>query len=212
MSRSRDRRGDDGFTLIELLVCVVILGIIAVPLAMSLFAYFKNSDTTAARVNQSSQVQIASSYFARDVSLMGLRDTSGDPAPPPQPPFPYQQSVWQESSVATVCGTLSGGIVLGGDDYSSNVTTPTRFYVAYQLVGTDLHRVRCTGSTKSDIIVARDVTSADPTCSTSCSTIPPPRTVTLVLTVNITDGDPGSYSVTLTGNRMQTNPSGTVTP
>jgi prepilin-type N-terminal cleavage/methylation domain-containing protein len=203
---SRARAGDRGFTLIEMLISIVILGIIAVPLSMAMFSYFKNSDTTTSRINESAQIQIASSYFARDVSLTGIRDTGVAPAAPPLPPFGYKQSVWT-TSVSTGCGTLAGALVLGGDDYSSDVTTPTRFYVAYQLSGSDLHRVRCTGSTKADTVIARNVTAATASCSSTCTGTPPPTTVTLVLTVDVTDGNPGSYSVTLTGSRVQTYPS-----
>jgi prepilin-type N-terminal cleavage/methylation domain-containing protein len=203
----RPRPGESGFTLIELLISIVITGIIAVPLSMAVFSFFKNSNTTTSRLTESAQIQIASSYFARDVSLMGIRDTSATPAAPPLPPYPYLQSVWMGTSVSTGCGTLSGALIVGGDEYSAaSPSTPTRFYVAYQLSGTDLHRVRCSGTTKTDTVIARNVTSAAPSCSIPCSSTPPPTTVTLALTVNVTSGNPGTYSATLTGSRAQSYP------
>jgi hypothetical protein len=197
------------------LVSIVILGIIAAPLAGVILGFFKNSDATARRMNESHDAQIVAAFFAQDVQSMGVHDYLN----PTILNKPFKQSV-ETGVVGTgdfACGPPAAVVRLAWDDWESVPTDvnalPTRVQVAYVVENvTELHRLVCRGSATptADAIVAHNVVAASVACVTSsggasCTGSDPdvPTTVSLQLTIR----DPKSianYSVTLTGQRRQT--------
>ena len=70
------RSDDRGLTLPELLVALAILAIIIIPLSDALIGFVRNTDATTRRMNESHDIQLASTYFARDIQKLGVRDWS----------------------------------------------------------------------------------------------------------------------------------------
>ena len=216
------RRADDaGFTLVELLLSIVILGIIAAPLANTVLTYFKTTDVTMARMSESHDAQIAAAYFAQDVQAVGVRDYSDTTSAF----FPLLQSV--ETAVGATAGTYPCGpsgtpdavVRLAWDDFGSGASpVVTRTRVAYVVEGDELHRVRCDGPTGviSDVVIAHDLVASTPpvvSCATqagaatSCtgSGTGVPASVSLALRIHDPKSPAGStYTVTVTGQRRQT--------
>jgi prepilin-type N-terminal cleavage/methylation domain-containing protein len=60
-------RGDDGFTLIELLVVLVIMPLIVGAIAAAIIVSLQDSTTTKARLTDSSNAQITSTFYVGDV-------------------------------------------------------------------------------------------------------------------------------------------------
>jgi prepilin-type N-terminal cleavage/methylation domain-containing protein len=195
--RARGREG--GFTLIEMLVGIVILGIIAVPLSMALFSYFKNSDATQARLAESHDAQIAAVYFAQDVASVGTRSTgSGNP---------YNASVWTSDTGPYPCGGSGTILKLAWDDYTE-VSTKTVVAVAYVVKNsTELHRVVCKSGTTTDITVVHNlagtpaVSCGAPGCTASTT---PPQTISMTVAVKAAGNNGDPYTFTLSGDRRQT--------
>ncbi len=206
----RLRRGADGFTLVELLVAIVILGIISVPLSNVVIGYFRNTDATTARLLESHDAQISSTYWAQDVASIGTRSTTA--------PYPLNQSVWTGAfGPYYVCPTAGTPLVsLAWDDFTS-AGTSTLIQVVYvmQTVSgqTELHRVRCQGSAAvvSDVTLAHYLDPSTPptvACfgtSGNCAAAGPdvPKSVTLTLTIRNPKNLGAAYVVTLTGQRRQ---------
>jgi prepilin-type N-terminal cleavage/methylation domain-containing protein len=210
----RAPRADDGFTLIELLVTIVALGLIVAPLSAVVIAYLRNTDSTTARMSESHDAQTAASFFAQDVQAVGMRGSYGDSAEPS-----FVQSVALGASAGSAfypCGTGPGAVVSIGSDDFADASDESRFhtYVAYVVDGSELHRIVCTGSTKTtEATLAHDLVApfAAVSCanaagaSMSCTGTTVPATVSLVLTIQDPDSASTSpYQVTLTGQRRQT--------
>lgn len=220
LSRLRRAGGEAGFTLVELLMCIVILGIIAVPLGQVVIGYLENADATTARMSESHDAQIAAAYFAQDVQAIGVRDYTTTASPLP----PLEQSVWTDIAPTDgdyPCGPsgLPNAVVrFAWDDFSGGAgAPPTQTRVAYVVEnGTELHRVVCAGSSAvtSDVRITQDLVSPFATvtctdgsgaaisCTGSGSAVP--SSVSLALTIH----DPQSntsrdYTVALTGQRRQ---------
>lgn len=200
------RRRDGGFTLVELLVAVVIIGIISLPLGNVLVSYFRNTDATTARLNESHDAQIAAAYWAQDVAGMGTRSTTT--------PYDFVQSI--DNPTYTCAPGVGTPIVrFISDDYPSGPGTATQVRVAYVVETvsgqTQLHRIRCVGSSvpTSDAVLAHDLNPATPpsvTCSTTCTASPAiPSTVSLTLSIkDPKDTNSTAYTVVLNGQRRQT--------
>jgi len=208
--RVRTTRDDAGFTLIELLVAVVILGVIAAPLAGMVMSYFTTSDGTAARMGDSHSAQMAAAFFAQDVQSTGVRAYSAAPAA--DGTYPLQQSV-ETTGGALPCGdaSLPSVVRLGWDDFATVPTgvadvgtARTLVVAAYVLEDGELHRLLCVGSSTptSDVRIAEHVVSAEVSCSTACTAAAVPTGVTLTLRVQNPDS-PAEYSLTLDGRRRQ---------
>lgn len=215
-------RDEAGFTLVELLMSVVILGIIAVPLAGVFLGYLKNAGATSARMSESHDAQMAAAYFAQDVEALGVRDYS-DTATFEHPLLQSVEAGAPASGGAYPCGpagTPDAVVRLAWDDWAGapvGGAAPTRVRVAYVVEnGTELHRLVCRGSAVvvSDVVVAHDlvtpfatVTCTDGTgaavaCTGAGAAVP--GTVALRLTIHDQQSAAGStYSVTLTGQRRQ---------
>ena len=73
---SHTRSRDAGFTLPELLITMTILGVITIPLAQVVMSYFFNAEKIRARQTESKDQQLASQFWSRDVSSVGLRDAA----------------------------------------------------------------------------------------------------------------------------------------
>ena len=209
----RDRiRSEGGFTLVELLVAIVIIGIIAIPLSGTIVSALKNTGTTEDRMALSHDAQISSSYFARDVAAVGIRDyeaTDGDSVP-------------FKSSVQLNAAYDAGGFTCGGSDTPTaalrllsdawdpgeSMTIPETEVIAYYLKTVDgaieLHRLKCVGSDAPiDIRLAHNVKSGSVTvtCSSTCSATAVPDEITLRLVA--TKPSVGDYPITLNGQRRQ---------
>lgn len=206
----RLRRGEDGFTLVELLVAIVILGIIFVPLTNVVVGYFRNTDATTARLIESHDAQMSSVYWAQDVASIGTRSATA--------PYPLNQSVWRGASNLYPCTTAGTPIVsLAWDDFTSaGASTVIQVVYVVQTVSgrTELHRLRCQGSTAlvSDVTIAHDLDPSTPptvacvgTSGVNCSAAGPsvPKSVTLTLTIKDPKNLGAAYIVRLTGQRRQ---------
>lgn len=212
---AKAKRTDAGFTVIELLIVIVVLGIIVVPIGDALFMYFRNGDATSARMALSHDAQISGAYVSRDVAGVGLRDTSAMGA---NGTVPFKSSIQLNAAYNTggfVCGTSTtptAQIRLLADDWdtsTSPATSSTRI-VSYYLkpVGgvSELHRLLCTASTTSDIVVAHNIdpsASFTVTCGnpTTCTGTPVPQTVTIAFSVTLPSAS--AYPISLTGQRRQ---------
>jgi prepilin-type N-terminal cleavage/methylation domain-containing protein len=213
--RLRDRiRSEGGFTLVELLVAIVILGIITIPLSGTVVSALKNTGTTEDRMDLSHDAQISSSYFARDVAGVGMRDyelVNGESVP-------FKSSVQLNAAYdegGYTCGDAStplAAVRLLSDAWDPDVsmTAPETVVVAYYLKSvdgsTELHRLRCSGGNAPvDIPLAHNVKPGpDPvkvTCSTACNAATPPNEITLSLVA--TKPSVGDYPITLNGQRRQ---------
>lgn len=225
LTPGRPGREDAGFTLIELLISIVILGVIAAPLANIVISYFKTTDVTMGRLTESHDAQIGAAYFGQDVQAVGVRDYADTTTAF----FALRQSI--ETAVPATGGTYPCGaagtpdavVRLAWDDFGSG-TSPsvTQTRVAYVVEGHELHRVRCDASAAvtSDVVLAHDLADPAPgvqpavvTCAsqsgaaTACtgSGTAVPASVSLVLTIHDPRSPAGTtYAVTLTGQRRQT--------
>jgi prepilin-type N-terminal cleavage/methylation domain-containing protein len=203
MTRRLLRDRDGGFTLVELLVTIVILGVIALPLANVVINYFLNSSTATARMGESHDEQIAATYWQQDVSSLGVRGAYDSASGT----FPTQSSVNTTLPCTLPSGTLVISLSWNQYDASGNATSVA---AAYLKQGTSLIRVHCTGSTvDSTATVAHDL-AATPTCNfgsgaVACSSgSGTPSSITLNLSVSDPSGKGQPYSIALTGQRRQT--------
>jgi hypothetical protein len=145
---------------------------------------------------------------------MGRRDYSVTPGS--NGSRPYITSVqlgaaYNQGSVS--CGTSAtptAKVRFLSDAWDASGASPsmTTDVVAYYLVpvGTvsELHRLKCTGSTTVNVVVAHNVDPAtvQVSCSSTCDSASVPQTVTLSFTV--TKPSVTAYPITLTGQRRQT--------
>ncbi|GAA0925312.1 prepilin-type N-terminal cleavage/methylation domain-containing protein [Kribbella koreensis] len=209
----RDRiRSEGGFTLVELLVAIVILGIITVPLSGTVVSALKNTGATQDRMALSHDAQLSSSYFARDVAGVGIRDydsVNGNS-------LPFKSSV-QRNAAYNQGGYTCGGagtpvaalrLLSDSWDPADSMTTPETVVVAYYLKtvagGIELHRLKCSGSdTPVDVPIAHNVKagSVTVTCSSTCESATVPNEITLRLVT--TKPSVGDYPITLNGQRRQ---------
>jgi prepilin-type N-terminal cleavage/methylation domain-containing protein len=206
-----DRR-EAGFTLVELLVAIVILGIIAVPVANALIGALKNTGATADRLELSHDAQITGAYFAKDVASVGVRDYTATADAAGNLPFkPSIQLNAAYDAGGSPCGTAATPRALvrflsDNWDNSGAAAVVTTDVVAYYLTSTELHRIKCVRSAtpQSDVVVAHNVDPATPaiSCSSTCDAAAVPQHVTLSLTVAKPPSDP--YPVTVNGQRRQT--------
>jgi prepilin-type N-terminal cleavage/methylation domain-containing protein len=209
MLMKRLRRGDSGFTLVELLIVIVIMGVITIPLANLVIAYFVNTATTTGRLSESHDAQIAAAYFGQDVANVGTRNGTQTLTP----------SVWQSPFPAGACGSSASSAnqvaLLTWDDISwsgtaQNVTVDSAAYIIVSTSQeTQLHRIFCSGPTQvsqtqqSDVIVTHNVDTGvgiQLTCSTPCSSA---AVINLTLGIKERSGKGQPLSVTLTGQRRQ---------
>jgi prepilin-type N-terminal cleavage/methylation domain-containing protein len=195
---------DRGLTLPEVMIAITILAIIVAPLTEALIGFVRNTDATTRRMNQSHDIQLATTYFGRDIQNLGVRDWSS-------PTLALQQSVNNPSYPCTGPGTAV--LSLAWDDPTTASGSPTVIRVTYLVrdVGAEhqLRRLLCRGSATvaSDIVVAHNLvgTPGPPVCQPSPCTgagNAVPQRVTLTVTVG-DPLDPSPTTVTLTGQRGQ---------
>lgn len=204
---SRLRRDQRGFTLVELLIAIVILGIIIVPLANGLIAFFRNSDATTGRLSESHDAQLAAAYFAQDVQSVGVRDWTASP-------YALKQSVEQNVGATGglyPCGTGTTAVLrLAWDDPTSASGAPATVRVAYVIATSaggeqQLRRIACgTGTTTptSDVVLVHNLVSATVVCSSQCTAASVPKQITLQLVIK-NSATSASLNVDLIGQRRQ---------
>ncbi len=206
---------ETGFTLIELIIATAITGLMTATVAGMLSAVLVNKDATTVRMSQSHDAQSAASYFAQDVASIGVRDWVDNARP-------MKQSV--EVGVAYNAGLYPCGdagtpqalVRMAWNDFDpSDPLLPTRLAVVAYFVkagpgGTSqLHRLLCQGATPpSDrVLVAAlgsGLTAPTIACSTTCTSVSPPLSIALSLTVHDLQNKNPDYALTLTGHRRQT--------
>jgi prepilin-type N-terminal cleavage/methylation domain-containing protein len=216
MQLNRTMRTDAGFTLVELLVTVVILAVITVPLSNVVISALRNTDTTSNRLALSHDAQIATTYFARDVSTVGTRDYSAAPAGNTTVPFkPSVQLNASYDAGGKTCGTAAtptAALRLLSDAWDHTTTPPSSQVdvVAYYLKAngsvSELRRIKCVGPNtvpESDVVLAHyvDPATVSVTCSSTCEAADVPDEITLSFTVTKPSVEP--YAITLTGQRRQ---------
>lgn len=178
--RRHRRERESGFTLIELVLVIAITGIITVPIANFVIAYFKNTTQTQARLSESHDVQIAAAYFSQDVANVGVR--------PDPTSTSFSQSVWVNSAPAPCDASLGNALLLM--KWSDPDPAQPVHSVAYIVESGTLHRVYCASdtSTPADITVVHNLVYPDTgntnpvTCSPSCSASAP-TTISLTLSI-----------------------------
>jgi len=214
MQLRRRPRDERGFTLVELLVTVAILGVITVPLSDVVISGLRNTGTTSDRMDVSHDAQISSSYFARDVASVGLRDWASINGQS----VPFKQSVQLDASYNSggyTCGTAAttpvAAIRLLSDSWdpavsmANSATDVVAYYLTAPVDGlSELRRLKCSDGTKvSDIPLAHNVKpgSVTVTCSSECQSADVPEEITVRFTA--TKPSVGDYPITLDGQRRQ---------
>lgn len=205
-------RSEGGFTLVEMLVAIVIIGIVTVPLSGTVMSALRNTGSTQERMDLSHDAQLSSSYFARDVAGVGIRDydnVSGNSLPF-KPSVQLDAAYNQGGYTCGTSGTPVAALRLLSDawDPTDSMTTPKTVVVAYYLKtvagGTELHRLKCSGSeTPVDVLVAHNVKPGSVTvsCSSACEVAAVPNEITLRLVT--TKPLAGEYPIILNGQRRQ---------
>jgi|BarGraIncu01121A_1022015.scaffolds.fasta_scaffold62143_1 prepilin-type N-terminal cleavage/methylation domain-containing protein len=212
--------GDDGFTLVELIIAIIIIGVITVPLGDVVIGFLRSSDATTARLLESHDVQIASAYWARDVTSIGMRIGPGESGFETTP-FALKPSVavGTDASLSSLppCGTTGTPIVrFAWDDFSES-GVKSIVQVAYVLeTPTELHRIRCNSAGDSDITLTHDLVTPPalacpqpgeptppPTPTPTCTPSPVPKTFLLYLSVKDQGNSGDPYSVMLAGQRRE---------
>jgi prepilin-type N-terminal cleavage/methylation domain-containing protein len=204
------RSDDRGLTLPELLVALAILAIIIIPLGDALIGFVRNTDATTRRMNESHDIQLASTYFARDIQKLGIHDWSS-------PTLALLRSIGNPSYPCTGSGTAV--LSLAWDDPTSISGAPTVIRVTYLVrdVGGEhqLRRLLCRGSAtvESDVVVVHNLvgTPAAPVCATAIGTptscagagVNVPQRVSLTVDIRDPGGSGTPTSLTLTGQRGQ---------
>lgn len=214
-------RDERGFTLPELLIAITILSMIIGPLTAALVVYLRNADSTAARMSESHDVQIASAYFAQDIQSSGVRATT--------PPYSPAASIFTTWSVSVACdgrrlisGTPVPTTPIVRLQWDDPVSPAARVQVSY-VVADDpdgerqFRRIECRStsgnplSLSSELVLAHNLDKARTALQTAqvvcapnpaCPATPVPRSVELTLWLR----HPSSaavLSVKLTGERRQ---------
>ncbi|SDI21676.1 prepilin-type N-terminal cleavage/methylation domain-containing protein [Actinokineospora alba] len=213
MHLTRRDRDDAGFTLVELLMAIVILGVISVPLAGLIIAGLRQSASASARLQLSHDSQISATYFGQDVSTVGIRDYA---AAHGLTGVAFKPSIQLDAAFDAgghVCGTAAtptAKIRLLSERWDNSAAAPASSVdvVAYYLVPvgpvSELHRIKCSGGTVADVIVAHYVDPATLAvdCGGACDTAAVPQRVTMSFTVATANADP--YVISLNGQRRQT--------
>ena len=177
------RQTEEGFTLVELLISTVILAVIFGAVTEAMIVGLRTTDSTDQRLRESVDGQLASAYFARDVQA------AAQIVPDMKSPC--------SSSVARVTFT-----------WTDPVDGTTAKAAAYVLAGPPsagadervLTRQYCeNGVLKASKDLARYLapsgTPVSLSCSTACTSVPAPATVTMSLT------DAHGYAYTVSGTR-----------
>jgi prepilin-type N-terminal cleavage/methylation domain-containing protein len=209
----RLRSDDRGVTLPEVLVALAILAVIIFPLSDALIGFVRNTDATTRRMSESHDIQLANTYFARDVENLGVHDWSS-------PTLALLQSITIGSSPCTRPAPGTVVLSLAWDDPTVASGAPLVIRVTYLVrdVGGEhqLRRLLCRGLAPADpdlVMVHNLVGTPDPpvcapatgapiSCTGTGVNVPQRVTWTVKIKDPANSGPP--ISLTLTGQRRQT--------
>jgi prepilin-type N-terminal cleavage/methylation domain-containing protein len=208
------RRDERGVTLPEVLVAVTILAIIIIPLGDALIGFVRNTDATTRRMNESHDIQLASTYFTRDIQNLGVRDWTS-------PTLPLLRSIDNAAYPCTGSGTPV--VSLAWDDPTTASGLPSIIRVTYIVrdVGGEhqLRRLMCRDSAtvdapgESDLVVVHNLVGTPPTPVCATATGAPtscfgagaavPQRVTIAVNIKHPVSSGAPTTLTLTGQRRQ---------
>lgn len=209
MFLNRDERG---FTLVEVLITITLMGIVSVGLSDLVITALRQISATSDRLDLSQDEQLGAVYFARDIAGFGVRDYAAAVSGGSLPFKPSLQLDAADDAGGTTCGPLPVSVLrLLSEDWDLTVAPPVRrtAVVAYYLKPADgvleLHRARCVGSStpSADVRLVGNVKPGSVTvsCSTPCTAVVAPLSVTLRLTVSKPAS--GDQEIALSGLRRQ---------
>ena len=126
--------GDSGFTIIELLVVVILIPIILGAVAEAFILTLQQDTSNKNRISDSSNAQITSAYFVRDVQGANELTT-----------FDFQGPL-QQNGPPQVCAPGHGTLTVAFFRAPNATSTPPipALDVAYRVQGTQLNRYSCT--------------------------------------------------------------------
>jgi prepilin-type N-terminal cleavage/methylation domain-containing protein len=166
------KRDDDGVTLVELVVSLSITGMLAVVISAAFVVGVRTTDDANKRLSGSQGAQIASAFFAADV-------TGAVTGP-------------------ATAGTCAAGTSVARFDWTDTDATNTAIAKRAEycrVSGTQIDLVREyreNAALISSAVVAYNVSTASVACAPGCAT---PTTVTLSVS------EPGGFSYSVTGRR-----------
>jgi prepilin-type N-terminal cleavage/methylation domain-containing protein len=150
----REERGDEGgFTLLEVVIVLVVMTIIVGGITAAFITSFRDSTGVQARLSNSTNAQLTSAFFVRDVESASTVSTSATPLCAPAG-FAVSATQYQVIGLEWLQGAVETGV-----SYVTTTTPPA------------LVRYTCKGSTTpvSKVNVSSGVSSANlPTVSVSC--------------------------------------------
>ena len=157
------RPDDSGVTLVELVLATAITGLLGAVIAAAFFVGVKTTDTANTRIATSRGAQFAAAIFPGDVQSAMTITTSGTPCSGASPNVAQLQ--WQELNDA---GTLP-------------VTTKVAEWTCRTTGGVTelIRRLTVGGIIQSEIVIARDVSTAAVSCDPGCAT---PTSATMTAT------------------------------
>ena len=130
------RRRDEGFTLVELLIVTTIMPLIVGALAVGIVAIFKLQTSVSNRLGDTSDSQVISSMYSKDITAA--------------------QYVTTDASTNPQCGAGTGTLLLNLDENSNRLsgTLPVISYVLVKNANSnpvtyDFERLYCSGETTS---------------------------------------------------------------
>jgi len=145
-------RDDGGFTLIELLIVLVILPIVVGGIAVAMITSLKDQSGLQAKLSDSADSVVASSYYSRDIQSAAEVTTSTNPSGPG----------------ACRSAGLPGAVLIASMEWGTGPTVVSYYYwtpASPSTAATELFRVSCQSGGPPTLIVISHSLSKPPTGS-----------------------------------------------